>query len=222
MFHRTLLDLRTSLHRSLHLLLVRLQNQSTSPSTATLQGGVMLWPIGRTVPLSQVMSPSLPSKSVANTLWLILDASEVYDTTDVGRLTSPLFSQEREVSANPFGFSFSQTHSSAEKSRRDIDPFSSVEKSKRTWTVFNFLERKVKAIEKWRVCKNYIKNSVRTKRHSWLLKKVDRASKVNAQLRQDYVKRSLTWTEEIGKCKILMLLFMKLTFSSNLRGWNFC
>ena len=35
-----------------------------------------------------------------------LDASEVCDTTDVERLTSPLFPQEREVSAIPFGVSF--------------------------------------------------------------------------------------------------------------------
>ena len=38
-----------------------------------------------------------------------LDASGVYDATDVGRLTSPLFSQEREVRANRSV----QTHSSS-------------------------------------------------------------------------------------------------------------
>ena len=88
---------------------------------------------------SEVMSRSLSSKSAANTLRLsylreesvstrtltISLGSEIYDTTDVGRLTSPLFSQELEVSAAPFGASCSQTHSSMEKSRRFDEPFSS-------------------------------------------------------------------------------------------------
>ena len=52
------------------------------------------------------------------------DASQVYDTTDVGRLTSPLFSQEREVSANTFSVSCSLTLSSVEKSSRDVEPSS--------------------------------------------------------------------------------------------------
>ena len=43
-----------------------------------------------------------------------LDASEVCDMTDVGRLTSPLFFQQREVSAISFGVSCSQTQPSME------------------------------------------------------------------------------------------------------------
>ena len=38
--------------------------------------------------------------------------------------------------------------------------------------------------------------------------------KENAQLRQDYVKSRLNDTEESGECEILMLLFMKLAYSS--------
>ena len=49
------------------------------------------------------------------------------DTTDVGRLTSPLCTRERESSANPFGASCSQTHSSTEKSVRKVESFSSAE-----------------------------------------------------------------------------------------------
>ena len=73
--------------------------------------------------LSRVTSPNLSSKSAANTLGLIylpkkgsldtnlddvatiVDVSQVHDITDVGRLTSPLFSQEQSVSAIPFLFS---------------------------------------------------------------------------------------------------------------------
>ena len=54
-----------------------------------------------------------------------LDASDVCDMTNVGRLTSPLFSREREVSAIRFGVSYSLTHSSVEKSRRDVEQLSS-------------------------------------------------------------------------------------------------
>ena len=32
---------------------------------------------------------------------------------------------------------------------------------------------------------------------------------------------SLIWTEESGECTMLILHFMKLACSSNLRGWNF-
>ena len=51
------------------------------------------------------------------------------DRSDVGRLASPLFPQEREVSANPFSASFSQSHSSIEKSRRDVSQHTSIETS---------------------------------------------------------------------------------------------
>ena len=58
-----------------------------------------------------------------------LDASAVGDRTDVGRLASPLFPQEREVSANPFDAPFFHSLSSIEKSRPDVNQCSSVEKS---------------------------------------------------------------------------------------------
>ena len=42
-------------------------------------------------------------------------------------------------------------------------------------------------------------------------KKADHAFQgENAQLREDYLKRSLNWTAENGQCKLLILLFMKL------------
>ena len=73
------------------------------------------------------MSPGLSSKSAAinlpsrkdsldtnpDDLATTEDASEIHDITDVGRLTSPLYSHEREVSAHPFSVSCS----SVEKSR---------------------------------------------------------------------------------------------------------
>ena len=53
-----------------------------------------------------------------------------------------------------------------------------------------------------------------------LKRKLIKLFKELLQLRQDNLKRSLNWTEEIGKCKMLMLLFMKLACSSNPRVWN--
>ena len=115
-----------------------LPHPSTGPPTENPQGGLYNL-------LSQVTSPKLSSKSAVATLRLsylqekgsfdtniddlttTLDACEENDTTDVGRLTSPRFSQEREVSANPFGASCIQTHSSVERSKRSVEPFPSVE-----------------------------------------------------------------------------------------------
>ena len=79
---------------------------------------------------SEYISIILPSRrdsldTNVDDLATTLDASEFCDTRDVGRLTSLLFSQEREVSAIPFSVSSSQTHSSMEKSRRDVEQFSS-------------------------------------------------------------------------------------------------
>ena len=70
-----------------------------------------------------------------------VDASEMLNTTDVGRLTSPLFSEEREVNANPFCVYGSETHSSVESSMRDRDPFSSIEKPVRDVMSFSSFER---------------------------------------------------------------------------------
>ena len=44
-------------------------------------------------------------------------ASEVTDAIEVGQLTSPLFSQKREVSADPFGVSGSQQQAGASSSK---------------------------------------------------------------------------------------------------------
>ena len=104
------------------------------------------WPIRRTILFTgdelnapiEVSSDAtpvvLPSRRcslelTADDLATALDASEAGDRSDVGRLASPLFPQEREVSANTFGASFSHSHSSIEKSRRDMNQRASIETS---------------------------------------------------------------------------------------------
>ena len=52
----------------------------------------------------------------------------MHDTTDVRRLTSPLFSQEREVRVIPFSASGSHAHSSVGRPMRDAAPSPSFEK----------------------------------------------------------------------------------------------
>ena len=71
-----------------------------------------------------------------------MDAFEIIDTTEVGQLTSPLFSQEREVSADPFCDYGSQTHSSTEKSVRKVESFSSVDPH-------SCVERSVRNVERF-------------------------------------------------------------------------
>ena len=145
----------TSLFLHLHLVrpplltFLSLFFPAMSPSTATLQGGECFGRFEEQSPLTGCEHKSLIEVSSEHTpnilpsrkgcldtniddLATTLDASEVYDTTDVGRLTSQLFSQEREVSADPFGVSCSQTHSSMEKSKREVEPFSSFGKPKKS------------------------------------------------------------------------------------------
>ena len=144
-------------------------------------------------------------------LWMHLK----FTTTQIGQLTSPLFSQEREVSANPFCVSCSQTHSNVEKSRQDVDPFSSVEKARLGVEPFSRFEKllsKGKEIENCRVSKilKWKGNQFCPNKciHDFLEKKADRA-----HFSQDYLKRNLIWTEEwrmrnadIALCEIGMQL----------------
>ena len=60
-----------------------------------------------------------------NDLTTAVVASEITDTMEVGQFTSPLFSQEREVSANPFGVSDFQ-HQAAASGSQQRQAFSSV------------------------------------------------------------------------------------------------
>ena len=165
MFHRTLLDaqlsspfstpfptLAPSPTTSLSLLY-----PSTSPSAATLQGGLCFGRLAEQSPLAGYEPKSLIEVSCEHTpinlpsgkdsldqtfddLSTTVDASEVYDRLDMGRLTSPQFSQEREVSAIPLGVSGCQTHSSVGRPMRDTDLFSCVGRPVRDVEVFSSFE----------------------------------------------------------------------------------
>ena len=50
--------------------------------------------------------------------------------------------------------------------------------------------------------------------------KLIKLSKENVQLRQNYLKHSLKWTDENGRCRVLTELFMNLASSFNSTGWN--
>ena len=115
---------------------------SGSPSTATLQGRSCTGRLAEQSSLtgyepkslievsSEHIATNLPSRKGSldtnfDDLATAVDASDMIDTTDVGLLTSPLFSQEHEVSAIPCSVSGFKTHASVERSRRDVGPFAS-------------------------------------------------------------------------------------------------
>ena len=126
-----------SRHPSPHLHLVRLPLPAVIPVDESLplhrRGALADWLNNSHLTgygpksLIEVTSEHTPIKLPARkgSLATTLDASDVCDTTDVGRLTTIPFSQEREVSADPFGVSFSQTLSSVGKCMRDVEQFSS-------------------------------------------------------------------------------------------------
>ena len=224
MFHHTLLDPQLSSLFSTSFPTLApgsstspsLLYPSMSPSTPFLQGGLCCGRLAEQSPLTGYEPKSLievssehppvilPSRrgsldTNVDDLVTTQDASEVCDTTDVGRFTSTLFSQEREVSAVAFSVSWSQTHSSIEKSRRDVEPFSSFGKSL----------SKGEEIENWRVC-----GILKWKGKEFCLNKEIFMTSLkgtlimlfmeNAQLRQDYLKRSLNWTWRVQNAVIAL------------------
>ena len=91
---------------------------STSPNPcATPQGGLFCGRLAEQSPptgcepksLIEVSSEKDSFDTDLNDLAPTVDASEIIDTIGVGQLTSPLFSLERKVSANPFSAFGSQT-----------------------------------------------------------------------------------------------------------------
>ena len=123
-----------------------------------------------------------------------MDASERIGTKDWRQLTSPLSTQVREVSANPFSVSGSLTHLSVGRPMRRVCNLLK-------WKRINF-------------CLN------REAFMNTLKRKLNELFKDNLQHRQDYRKLRLNWTEENVKEEMLILLFMKLADSLNPRGWS--
>ena len=108
---------------------------SASQSTATLQGWLCFGRLAEQPLLPQVTNPSLSSKSAASTPRSTsrtgsldkktstisatkVGALEMLNTSDLGRLTSSLLSQERQVSAFPFSVSRISAHSNVKRSTR--------------------------------------------------------------------------------------------------------
>ena len=152
----------------------------------------------------------------------------MHDTTDVGRLTSPSFSQEREVSAIPLSVPSSQTHLSVARPMRDVEPFSSIGKPVREVEPFLRFEKplskcKRKSITgecKFLKCKGkefWPNRNIR----DFLEQKAEQTfqGELAAQTR---LSEAQAESEENGKGEMLILLSMKLAFSLNPRGWNSC
>ena len=118
-----------------------------SPSTVPPQGGSCFGRLSEQSPLTGCEPKSLIEVSSEHTPIVLLSRScsldtnaddlattlDASDISDVRRLTSPLFSQEREVGAIPFGVSCSQPHSTIGKPRRDDDRCAGFQKSLSRW-----------------------------------------------------------------------------------------
>ena len=200
MFHRTLRDPQLAPHFSIPFptrapsptTSPSLLYPSASPSTATLQGGFCFGRLAEQSPLTgyepkpliEVSSEHTPinlpsTKGSLDTnlddLATTVDAFEMLDTTYVGRMTSPLFSQEREVNAIKFSVSGSQAHSCVGRAMRDVDPFSSIGKLVREIEPFSSFERPLSKGKRNRESESVQlsqmdkeRNSVRTEKPSWI------------------------------------------------------
>ena len=187
-------------------------------------------------PLSQVLSPTLRLKwavkqhllffylregAVSNlfvitSILLLVRRRRVNDRTS-DRLAAPLFLQDRETSANPLRFFH---HSNMENYGAYFSHSrTSIEKSiARSHNKRNPVETQVVCIvPNWKMkifCLNKEIFKVTSKG------KLIKLSKENVQLRQNYLKHSLKWTDENGRCRVLTELFMNLASSFNPAGWN--
>ena len=181
---------------------------STSSTAATRQGGLFFGRLAEQSPLIgyepktliEVSSEHTPinlhlRKSSLDTdlndLATTVDASEIIDTTGVTQLTSPLFSQEREVNG-------SQAHSSVERPMRGTDLFASIGKPVRSVEPSSNVERS-------------LSNGKRNRE----LESVQLSQMVIEKILSE--QKSL---QENGKSEMLICLFMKLADSLNPRGWN--
>ena len=140
-----------------------------------------------------------------------VEASELPDTKDVGRLTSSLFSQKREV----LSLSVSLVLTHIEGWRNPGELLSSSQASGNRCRMVRDLESAQKSqMERERIL------SEQRDIHDFLERKADHAFQEECATKTRFLKRRLSSTEETGECKMLILLFVKLACGSNPRGWN--
>ena len=147
----------------------------------------------------------------------------------MGQLTSPLFSQEREVSAIVFSVSGSRTHSSVLIPKRDTVLFSNIGRPVRDVDSCSSLEeplskgkrsRELESVQLSQIESGRILSARKKAFINSLTRELIEVLQENLQLRHDYLRYRMNWTEEIGKDEMLILLFMKLVDSSNPIGWS--
>ena len=147
----------------------------------------------------------------------IVAASDITDTFEAGQLTSPLFTQEREVSANPFGVSvFWQAAASSSQQQpassslanfwqtSDVGSFG---KLKRGDESSSHVERSLLRGKRDREfgsvsLSQHEKKRILSERKIFtntLRRKQNELFKVNAQLRQHYLRLRWKWTDKLGK-----------------------
>ena len=114
-------------------------------------------------------------------------------TNEAGHLISPLFTQEQEVSANPFGVSVFQQEAA---SGRQQQPASSSVVISEVCHCLNMTEKE--CCLKGRISTNILEK-----------KQLHELFKVNVQLREDYLRLKWRWLEKVAKGENLILLQTK-------------
>ena len=163
-------------------------------------------------------------------------ASEI---AHLGQMTSPLFTQEREVSANPFGVFGSQQagtkrHPAAASIFKRGNPWQDTDlrsmgkfvrgvesSSSVAWSSLKneqdreFESVRLSQLEKDKFCLNrkHVFMIFLKMNRNWLFTG-------SYQLRRDHLRLRLEWTEEIGNGALLMLPSMKLADRLNPREWS--
>ena len=151
-----------------------------------------------------------------NDLTTTVAAFEIPDMKEVGQSTSPLSSQEREVSSNPFCVSAFQQQAGASSSQQQVSSSMinswqsgdlwGARKLVRGHESFSSVERPLSRGKKDRDLKSVQNLSERRNLHAYLERKAELAVQGECALREDYPRLRQKWTEEIGNKEMLILL----------------
>ena len=129
------------------------------------------------------------------------------DRSDVGRLASPLFyMSERQVLIHLVCPFLTRVEASSNRQREITIKESPVE-TQVLHIIFSWIGKRF-CLKK----KIFITSSEG---------KLIKPSEKTVQLKQNYLKHRLNWTDENGRCRVLTELFMILASSFNSKGWNF-
>ena len=161
-----------------------------------------------------------------NDLTATVAASDTAETIEARQLTSPLFTQEREISSNPFGVSdFQQAAASIFKCSKSLANVQiwELQETGAGYCVIPKVTVKRKKVSRVRMCVILNKKEFCPRGKTFMnnmKRKQNELFKVSVWLREDYLRLRFKWSEEVRKGEILTLLSMKPISSLNHRDWS--